>query len=171
MMSDRFLTQMLLDCWRENGVIYRAGCRDEEVRRWEQEQGVTLPDDLRDYFRAADSFEVGQGIHLVHFWSLAQLRPLPQEFGQIPTSLPEPEAWFAFADVLIDSYFYAIRLTTTPDDPTPVICFLEDEWWEVAPSFTDLLRYYIERPELISEPLEFIPKPQQPAKGGRWATT
>lgn len=112
-----------------------------------------LPADVLSFYRLAD----GSGTNdmdnaLIRFWPLGEVRPVHEALNE----LDGPERWaypgcFVFADYLIDSWLYAIRLTADPAQPAPVFRVLAGDppAEPMAASFAEFIAHYAARPDSI----------------------
>ena len=106
--------------------------------------------------RSRDLNIVHEDEHLIAFWPLAEVGPVPvllagcrgiPDYGGIEAALPDAGAYYLFADHSIWLTVYAVRLTPDAADPAPVVCIQGGaDWREVAPSFGEFLRRYSEDP-------------------------
>lgn len=128
------------------GVQLAQRATEEEVASFERQYGVILPDDMRWFYLTAGGMEPGSEMWsdaAMSLWALPFVRPIPDE-------MPEPhyEAYrgiddadrrFCFADHIIHSDVYAIRLGSDPSAPTPVVSVCGGHGVR-ASSFTDFVR-------------------------------
>ena len=134
----------------------RPPASEEQISLFESKYGVTLPKDMREYFGAIDGMEMNtsEGELMVSFWQLSRVRPIPEEYSD-PSHrasdhymrVPNPECYFCFADYMIESEVYAIRLSADPSVKNTVIAY---EGTEKAESFSDFVRKYLEDPKQLT---------------------
>ena len=128
--------------WASEGVPPRPGNPPEALAAFETRYGVILPPAFRDYFARLDGTgEHSDDAHL-RFWPLAEVEPILQYHRWEPADVPELVGWFYFADFLINSHTFAIRLTTDPVDGGPVAYELGG-LFPLAPSFDGFLERYL----------------------------
>jgi len=170
---DRLLDR-LKDHWAASGVQVRPGLDDREMDGFERANGVRLTGELAAYFRSVDGMEEGNSdADLFEFFPLRRLTNIVSEFGGIARGCTtssggdwvhgEPTAWYVFCDFMIASHLYAVRLGADRTDESPVIWiagFITDgvgsrspysgnlrmKYGEVAPSFAEFLRLYLDDP-------------------------
>jgi TonB family protein len=97
------------------------------------------------YFRALNGFEGGQNgpmdDELLTFWNLAELRPLTDEERSL--EVPDGESYFVFADELMWSQAYALRLRPGRNTSASVWQVFSEEPVFVSPSLTEFLAEYL----------------------------
>jgi hypothetical protein len=151
------LTEAVVRRWAAAGVAPRPGLADADLDAFEARHGVRLPAAARGLYRRADGMPPGAwDEHLIAFWPLAEVGPVPvllagcrgiPDYGGIETALPDAGAYYLFADHSIWLTVYAARLVPEPDAPAPVVCIRGGgDWAVVAPSFQDFLRRYADDP-------------------------
>ncbi len=86
--------------------------RESAVRKVEQDYGLTLPDDFRDYLLFASPVEQAWDKEMVIWWPIERLRPIPEEYHH-PIDAPEvaetAAQWLFFADFSDWSWAWAIH--------------------------------------------------------------
>src|SRR5205823_7479548 len=99
-------------------VALRPGVSDERLTALEAQHNLRLPADFREYLSRCDGFEGWGGSHgndqrgLIDFGPLSSMEILSTEVPKLPQSdLDFRAAYLSFADYLISSHFYAIRLS------------------------------------------------------------
>jgi hypothetical protein len=131
--------------WKRHGAELRAGVNDAEISAFESKQGVELPADVADFFRAVDGMSEGdcdkQG---VRFWSLDELRPVVEE---LPGANDERfKGYFVFGDYSMWAHGYAVRLDGMAND---VILVGGQNPVAVAPSFREFIQLYLTQPDRL----------------------
>lgn len=101
--------------------------------------------------------------YLLHFFPIKALKPVTEELVQvggipdyrrIKKTLPDPEHCFVFADYMIGSHVYAIRLSSEPSAATPIIWICGSHWRVVASTFSEFgEKYFANRDELLMAPI------------------
>jgi hypothetical protein len=109
----------------------------EEVILFEQENGVTLPADFREYFLRLNDIDEDPGLFC--FWPLSRLKRLD---GKTSASL-QSEGYFYFADYLIESHYYAIYLGNDPFFQNRVILPDFPNKPVIANTFSEFLELYM----------------------------
>jgi hypothetical protein len=147
--------------WRFEGTAFRPGASDDAMAAFERRHAVRLPSAMRRFYAATngtadDHFDP----NVTAFWPVSEIVSVPEgcagrghlryEDG-LDRTLPDAASCFLFADVLIWSHVYTVRLTPDPDAPGPVIGILDAEtWWTIAPSFEGFLRAYLRDPQALA---------------------
>jgi len=107
---------------------YRLGCgtqvlpgvTQEQVTAFERHNGVLLPVDVRDYYLAADGMIDGDSDDcLISFWQLSRIEAAPDDLNK-RLSASAKTRYFFFADFLIDSHHFAMRLSESVAEPGPI---------------------------------------------------
>jgi len=125
------LVATLRDRWKIH-PSERAAVSGSTLAAFEAKHGIVLPRDLRTYF-----LELGGTEHCVvddeasSFWPLEKVDQAAAD---------GPPDYFAFADWMIESGRWAIRLSANPTDENTV---LFDEGFVVAKSFTEFMGKYL----------------------------
>ncbi len=154
-MSD--LIERLKAKWIADGLTLRPGASTEALGAFESRYGVVLPPAFRSYLAAVDGMTEDQDRdwpsdrHSFCFWGLPALLSVRDYCSyQMPGDPTGREGadwtdrWFPFADFLIHSHAYAIRLTADPNDGGTVCLWdFGQERYPVAPSFEDFLDIYL----------------------------
>jgi hypothetical protein len=78
---------------------------------------------------------------------VATFRGTP-DYGPITQTLPDAGEYFAFADYMMWSHVYAIRLTAAGND-APVVWICGAECTELTPTFEALCELYTRDPEAV----------------------
>jgi len=113
------------DRWYRNGVKLRPPASEREISHFETKYGVILTEDMRAYFAQVDGFQpyTSEGELLFSFWQLSRVRPIPEEYPDPATRasdrhwpVPDSDSYFCFADYLIESEVFAIRLSADPTE-------------------------------------------------------
>ena len=97
------LWNRLIELWREKGLTIQPGVDAAAIDRFESTHGVSLPDDLRNYFQSVNgSGEMDD--ELFRFWPISEFQPVT-----IVSSAECPDC-FVFADYCIDCWHYAVEI-------------------------------------------------------------
>jgi hypothetical protein len=142
------------DVWRRSKIVIPRGATTTEIVAFEAKYGVVLPTDVREYFITANGTgdEVDEGLY--RFWPLAEVQPvhdvLVSERFTYPDRFAYPDC-FAFADHCINCWDYAFRLTTDPNQPSPVfrVTGSDQPGEQMASSFREFMGRYAENPDNI----------------------
>ena len=135
--------------WTRQGVRLRPGASEEEMAAFEARYGVRLPSDLREYFAAADGFDGSTDDETITFLGLDEVKPLGEYWS------PEVEggnSYFVFADFLISSHVYAVRLARDAGAGNPVAVVYDRELVEAAGSFSEFVAGYLESSHAVLFP-------------------
>jgi len=86
---------------------------------------------------------------LISFWSLNEVKPIPEEAPEFarPSYIEEAESLFVFADYSIWAHAYAIRLYSSSENANPIIVIGAEKPVKVFDSFSDLVRSYLIDPD------------------------
>jgi hypothetical protein len=141
----------LKDRWLSQGLEVNPGVSIETLSRFESRYQVSLPADLRDYFLTVNG--MAEGITddaLISFWSLSEVKPIPEEAPEFARGsyVEEAESLFLFADFSIWAHGYAIRLSSSRE-PNPVIVIGGEKPVRVFDSFSDLVSNYLIDPDRL----------------------
>jgi len=121
--------------------------RTEELDEFARKYRVALPDDLCAYFAAINGMEDSFfDMNMMSFWRLSRVVPLPDPkvwgYKDVP-GLEDVECYFVFGDFMIESHYYAIKLTENGEDSGAVISTAADCPYRVADSFGEFLWLYL----------------------------
>lgn len=151
--------EQLVAHWTAQGLPLASGASETEIRSFESRCGFELPGDLWIYFRRVNGLVQRGGFDVDEdgfaFWPLEDVQPLLTvctKYQQPVPPVPDPQAYFVFADYLQWSWAYAIRLGTSGN---PVI-FVGAEGPVVANSFTEFVALYVQD----ADPLYPAPHPR-----------
>jgi len=131
-----------------HGLALRAGVPDVEIRRFEESFGVLVPQDMRHFYRTIDGMEdESTEVFFIHLWPLAAIRPVGiTEFDHSPSG-SRVDGWYVFADALVSSWEYAIRLDREVALAGEVVRL--GAGVSVAESFSGFLRKYLDADESL----------------------
>jgi hypothetical protein len=147
------LGERLKSYWDSTGIKVRLGTSQQAIESFELKYNICLTQDLRDYHSIVDGMEDGESDNsMLSFLSLSSIKSVMEdliEFGGIPDyrklkdCLPQTHRYFVFADYLIRSHVYAIRLSPNRSNATPVIWICGKHWRMIASSFSDFVEKYL----------------------------
>jgi SMI1 / KNR4 family (SUKH-1) len=142
MESDAPLAEQVLRFWSSVGLTIRPGVSEAALAEFEARYGVVLPPDMRAYFKAVDGMNGEMDDQrMVTFWPLEQVKRVTDE---LPGEPRKHESYFLFADFLIWSHGYAIRLSADSEAANPVVIVPADGTTRrVAESFSDFITRYL----------------------------
>ena len=128
--------------WVADGLIPRPGASPEALDAFEAKYGVALPPLVRDYFAGVDGTGDDSDGVIIRFWPLAEVMPIRQYDRREPGEEVEFEGWFYFADFMISSHDFVVRLTSDPDGGGPVK-YSAGPLYHLTPSFASFLECYL----------------------------
>ncbi|HET7462751.1 MAG TPA: SMI1/KNR4 family protein [Longimicrobium sp.] len=146
--------------WAEEGISPGTPATPAELEAFEILHRVRLPDDVRAWFLTLNGVDLGKdgpmdGLY-VTFWNLSQVRPVPDEVPD--RHFPGAERHLVFADYLLWSDAYALRLPDEPGAPTPVVVlYAAAAPLQVAPSLTAFLQAWLDADASVLAP--GVPRP------------
>jgi hypothetical protein len=149
-MSQTHLTaaHRLIAYWASIGSRITPGAAEQDLRAFEQRHHVRLPPDFREYLALCNGLSVEDSGHFDHEWLGAI------EFWSLATISARRSGvsgdYFGFADFLIDSHWYVIRLSADVhlSGPTGVGDELGiDE--RLGNSFSDFVEVYLHDPDRV----------------------
>lgn len=139
----------------------RPPVRDEVLAEFEAKNHLYLPADFREYLRRCNGCnyddwhdshdEVGDVRGLMEFFPFETMELIRGTEGTSATSdLERVSAYLCFADYLIGSHLYGIRLSSDPAALTPVVAwFGPSDLLQVASSFTEFVGIYVNEPKRL----------------------
>jgi cell wall assembly regulator SMI1 len=146
------LADGLLQMWRDEELALNPGASKDEIQSFEERNGVVIPEDMRQVFERANGManNMWDG-DMIAFHPLERMVTLCEEEGcrlpehrHDPTLLGDVGNIFVFADYLISSHYYAIRLfPASHHAPNEVLWLLNKMHAVIAPSFSGFLERYI----------------------------
>jgi hypothetical protein len=138
--------------WSSHNVDINAGVSEATLDSFEEKYDVTLPDDLRDYFRCVNGMPLElTDDALIRFWMIEEVEALPKgapEYSD-PQYIQNPDSLFLFADYSLWSHAYAIRLTKAPADTNKVFIIGYDSPILLGNSFTEFVDNYLTNKDLL----------------------
>jgi hypothetical protein len=147
----------LVRYWTGIGCTVAPGVPAWQITAFEERYHVRLPADLREYFSVCnglvddtDARWDDEWLSLLAFWPFEQLHPLRRD-ADMSAHLGQASSYFVFADFLISSHEYSIRLTEDSGQSGPIIV---DGYavTVIATSFSDFIVAYLEEPDRVLHP-------------------
>lgn len=146
----------IIDYWRGSGIVIRPGVSMAEVESFQLKYGVAVPADLLEYLLAVDGSSDGEMDNdLFRFWPLSEVVPVHVELDErggvvYSDRFAYPEC-FVFADYLVNSWLYAVKLTADPGQPAPVyrVTASKDPGEQMSASFREFMESYAASPSSI----------------------
>jgi hypothetical protein len=139
--------------WQQSNAVPEPGASTRELASFEAHHGVRLPPAFAALWHAADGNHGDE--NLTRFWPLREIHRLTDEEGFSGAALPDdPQSLFVFADYLIFSHLYAVRLKKDGQDAGVWWVLSPTERAEIAPTFESFLRRYAADPGSILFPPE-----------------
>jgi hypothetical protein len=126
--------------WRQQGITVGPPAPESALRDFEAEFRVILPGDFARYLSTVGGMP-DQGdwdTESIRFWPLTEIAPVRA------ISDSSLEGVFLFADYLISSHTYGIRLSPPRVGEVSIIFYPGS--FTLAHSFTEFLRMYLEDP-------------------------
>jgi len=137
------LMRALYAHWDANGILSPESATRSDLKAFEQQYDVGLPDDLRTYFLTVNGTRIGESggddEREIGFWHLDQVRTFREAHL---SEAPGADRIFAFADHVPGDVTYGIRLSTDGAQPTPVFGRFPSGLVQIAPSFGEFLTRY-----------------------------
>ena len=131
--------------WRESGAADLSGpATMEDVNRFEQAYGLSLPLDFRNYvqcvdgFRQQDSYQDERGFN---FWPLSKISRVDR-FEEGKFHFLNDDAYFVFCDYLDFCWAYAISLGSS-ENRVVLVGTKDGQPKFVANSFTEFADLYL----------------------------
>lgn len=131
--------------WGVEGAV-REGASQTALTALEQELRIVLPADFRDYLAVVEGMESGKWVgNEIEFWPIARIREEADNWGCFEPGVEG--TLLPFADFLINSHAYAIRVSST-DAPVFVVlgglCGGPQRWQVIqcARSFEEFVTRY-----------------------------
>lgn len=130
---------------KENAV--REGASEAAISALERDLRIVLPADFRDYLAVVDGMNAGQWVgSTIDLWPVDRIREEASDWGCF-----EPGAegtLLPFADFLINSHAYAIRVSSA-EAPVFIVWNVAAPWVQCASSFEEFVsRYQDDHPAL-----------------------
>ena len=156
----RFGVDHALAYWARSNAYAEPGASEAELAAFEAANSVRLPPAFAELYRAANGNH--GDANLTRFWPLAEVKRLTNDpKGSWEAMLPGARDYFVFADYLISSHLYAVRLarvrgTSGTDDGDrvlwviPALHGIGAAYAEVAGSFAEFLHDYVRDPDALN---------------------
>jgi len=142
--------------WRRSGIVIRPGVSMAEIESFQLKHGVSVPSDFLQYLLTVDGSSDGDmDDDLFRFWPLSEVVPVHDELDErggvvYPYRFAYPDC-FVFADYLVNSWLYAIKLTADPTQPAPVyrVTASKNPGEQMFASFREFMESYAAKPSNI----------------------
>jgi hypothetical protein len=125
---------------------------DKEIFAFELKYKLIIPEDLKLYFKSLESEKLTENDQwLSTFYDLTNFKTVKEEVGdfngipdytQIVNSLPNHKRCFVFAEFMIHSSIWAIRLSPHVVEMNEVYMISGSNYKVVANSFTEFIKLY-----------------------------
>ena len=144
----------IIERWKACNIPIRPATATEIVA-FETQNQIALPPSVRDYFASVGGFIDGFDEALFRFWPLPEVTPVYDELAEPQSSVVARYPFFdcfGFADFCIDSWTYAVRLNSDPDQSAPVYRVTGSDLppgAEIASSFLEFMQMYADDPDSI----------------------
>ena len=141
-MDARPVVEDVIEHWRAQNVSFLPGVNEADIAAFERERSVTVPDDLRAFYRRTNGTRAfGCDRDGYDFWAVADIVPY------------KDHAWaLVFADYLMESWSYGIDLTGTGGfgiGAVYVLGTVGGRAFIVARTFGEFLRRYLNNDERL----------------------
>ena len=143
-------SKKLINHWTGQGLKIEPGVTRQDIHEFESKNGVTMPQDLRDYFQHVNGMAQDarnscdkQGFA---FWPLCQVKSVAEELADQSLDMPEipnQDRYFVFADYLQRSWAYAIDFGAPSTESAHVIHVGTLKFKIVAESFDRFVDLYV----------------------------
>jgi len=138
----------LIEFWESIGSRIRPGASAQDLLAFERRHKICLPQDFREYLTLCNGLSLDDSGHFDHDWlGLIEFWPLETISAKHDGA---PGAYFGFADFLIDSHWYVIRLSVNGNIRSPVGVGDKvgiDE--QLGDSFSDFVDVYLHDPDRV----------------------
>jgi hypothetical protein len=155
-MQEQIIWDRLITYWGSSGRPVRPGASSEAFQAFQHKYGVAIPTDFMAYIQAVDGTGEYQSDNSMNtFLPLDAIRPvhevLDDSRGVIYAERFAYPDCYVFADHFLNSWFYAIHMTSDPASPGPVYRVLADDrpGEMLAGSFRQFISLYLENPNNI----------------------
>ena len=142
--GDTLVTTALLEHWKAAGILAPEAAGNDDVRRFERQYRVVLPDDLRDYFTSVNGTKHGwngqDDEHAIGFWHLHQVRTFEEEGI---SDDDDAGCTFIFAKYAFGFATYGVRLSENASEPTSVVARFPYGQFKVAQTFREFVIRYL----------------------------
>ncbi len=124
---------------------------DEEITAFELRNNIVLPADLKAYFQQLNGIEAYDYLFF-RFYSLKEFKSIDDElkdwsgvpdYSKITNTLEDYAEYYVFADYMIYSAAFAIRLHEESSIKNEVLAIIGDEYKLIADSFTEFMDLYL----------------------------
>ena len=146
----------IVQYWRRSGITIRPGVSMAEVEAFQAKYGVAVPADVLAYLLTVDGNSDGEtDDELIRFWPFGEIVPVHKELDEqagaiYPDHFAYPDC-FVFADYLIESWLYVVKLTADPEQPAPVYRVTADgsAGDQMSASFREFMENYAAKPSSV----------------------
>lgn len=145
--------------WSASGITPRPGVAPQTIMEFESRHSVVVPDAFARFYAVVDGMDTGEmEENWIFFYPLHAILPITRElitFSGIPDysglgrTLPDADRHFVFADYLITSHVYTLRLGGEFGRERAVFRICGEVVEQITPSFGDFLEGYAADPEAI----------------------
>jgi hypothetical protein len=140
----------LLSYWKEQAIRVRPPAAASTIKNFEEQYGVTLPEDVRNFYEHADGFDQifdpeknrrYQDKNGFNFYPLSKVVPV-DSIDEGRFSFPGSNDYYIFADYLDWCWGYAFRLLSSAGSRVVMIGKAETSV-SVSETFADFVDSYI----------------------------
>ena len=122
--------------WHASKVELNSPANTQQIAAFENLNGVIFPEDFRTYLLLANGFSGGSTDQsMISFWPLEDFKTISRN---------SMETFILFADFLIESHYYAIKLRSPENAQLGSIWAIAGQHFAfVAKSFVDFIEVYL----------------------------
>ncbi|HEY7153734.1 MAG TPA: SMI1/KNR4 family protein [Gemmataceae bacterium] len=140
--------------WQVNGAMPRPGVTSADLRSFEQRICRALPADVAKFYLCVNG-TVETTEWLFEAWPLEKVGSVPDvvtlfkgipDYSDIADTLPDASEYFAFADCMIWSQVFAVRLGPSSGS-TQVVWLSGSSYAVIAPTFDAFWNLYLSDPD------------------------
>jgi hypothetical protein len=152
--STRELAERLTQFWRITGAEPKAGVDAGAYTDFRLHNGLSIPRELAEFYGVTNGIESDANLFCV--WGLGEVRRVPErlgdcrgipDYGPITKTLPHATSYFAFADYMMWSHVFAVRVTDEVSGTLgPVVWVCGSEYGLAAQSFAAFWERYLADP-------------------------
>jgi hypothetical protein len=146
------------DFWHDEGARPRTGLSAQDIHTAEARLRVRFSDDVAEFFLVVNGTKGTCG-DLFEAWSLDRVAAVPDvleqfrgtpDYGPAGSTLPHAAEYFVFADAMVWSQVFAVRMA--PNVPTEAVWISGSTFASVAPTFEAFWERYLVDPDSVVWP-------------------
>ena len=144
----------IIACWRKAGVAILPGATASSIASFQSKYNVVLPFDFMEYIQTVNGTGADYSDdNITSFFSLEEIIPVHDALNDAngviyPDRFLHPDCYI-FSDHFLSSWFYAVKLTSNPEQAAPVyrVTASEAPIEIMAPSFREFMLMYAHNPD------------------------